>query len=220
MRAWRSRSAADQTPPPPREACRPTTPTCGQRTCTDSSRRTVLDYALRVHERHARDGELLRTHCRPLVDPILVGWVSLSAWPRNSGPDEVGVQDAMRGVTRLRDRRGHSLPRREQVEGALEAAADTRVDDTDVASEAPGATVNERDDRTAAAGRGEGMMGEVPYAIISRHSQVERLMHVSRSMMHKGGRGRGHGAKGRGAVAARTPATSAQRAEDTRGAPT
>jgi len=115
-----------------------------------------------MHESHPSDVKLLRPRQRLLINPILICgviFVNLRLWELLWVLDKVCVQDAMGSIT-WRFGNGaerHCLLRREEVKGALEACADTRVDDADVTSETFRAPIDERDDR---AGRGKGSTQE------------------------------------------------------------
>ena len=112
----------------------------------------VLDDALRVHERDARDVELLGALERMRIDPVLVlriVLVRLGVRELARVLDQMGVQDAVRGAARrLGDgAERHGLLRREEVERALKARAHAGNDGAHVPREALGAAVHHRDHR-------------------------------------------------------------------------
>ena len=122
-----------------------------RRGCRTHSARAQRTH-LRVHQRDAADAEPVPALGRLGVDPVLVDRVVLVGLVVREEPgvlDEVGVQDAVRGVAgRLGNgTERHRLLRREEVERALEAAAHARVDDPHVTGEAFRAAVDQRDDR-------------------------------------------------------------------------
>mmetsp|Transcript_17723 Transcript_17723/g.45811 ORF Transcript_17723/g.45811 Transcript_17723/m.45811 type:complete len:290 (+) Transcript_17723:99-968(+) len=112
----------------------------------------VLDHALRLCERDARDPELLRTLRRLREHPHLVlGVVCVRLgrpWVLPLVLDEVRVQHAVGGVARRlgNGAEGHGDLRREKVERALEARRHLGEDDASVPLEPLRATVDHRDD--------------------------------------------------------------------------